>query len=118
MKSNSDALGNTMSLSSEMPASDKQNLMLNRESVGGVLSTPHVRGLATQYGVNINDICGTGKDGRVLKEDVLKYASEKGLYKESSDASSEQLAFLKEEKELPPMVVDGSCYEDKTVQLR
>eukprot|EP00268_Persea_americana_P030733 TRINITY_DN2976_c1_g1_i4.p1 TRINITY_DN2976_c1_g1~~TRINITY_DN2976_c1_g1_i4.p1 ORF type:complete len:223 (+),score=50.61 TRINITY_DN2976_c1_g1_i4:751-1419(+) len=118
MKSNSDALGDTMSLSSEMPASDMQNLMLNKESAGGVLSTPHVRGLANQYGVNINDICGTGKDGRVLKEDVLKYASEKGLYKESSDASSEQLAFLKEKKASHPMVVDGSCYEDKTVQLR
>lgn len=116
--SNSDALGDRTSLSNGTPAADMQNSMLNKEKVGGVLSTPHVRDLAKKYGVNINDICGTGKDGRILKEDVLKYASEKGMYKESSDASSEQLAFLKDEKASHPMAVDGSCYEDKTVQLR
>ncbi|XP_031396256.1 lipoamide acyltransferase component of branched-chain alpha-keto acid dehydrogenase complex, mitochondrial [Punica granatum] len=45
----------------------------------GVLSTPAVRSLAKEYGVDITDVHGTGKDGRVLKEDVLRYAVEKGI---------------------------------------
>lgn len=37
------------------------------------LATPAVRGLLKQHGVNILDINGTGKDGRVLKEDLLRF---------------------------------------------
>jgi hypothetical protein len=48
-----------------------------RESRQNVLSTPAVRHIAKEYGVNVEDIPGTGKDGRVLKEDVLKYVNDK-----------------------------------------
>ncbi|ONM31761.1 Lipoamide acyltransferase component of branched-chain alpha-keto acid dehydrogenase complex mitochondrial [Zea mays] len=51
---------------------------------GGNLSTPAVRHLAKQYGISINEIVGTGKDGRVLKEDVLNYAVSKGVCKQQS----------------------------------
>ncbi|KAF7837800.1 protein GAMETE EXPRESSED 2 [Senna tora] len=51
---------------------------------GGVLSTPAVRSLAKQHGIDINDVCGTGKDDRVLKEDVLNYAVKKGIIKDPS----------------------------------
>lgn len=37
------------------------------------LATPAVRGLLKEHGLAIEDITGTGKDGRVLKEDVYKY---------------------------------------------
>ncbi|OAG42277.1 hypothetical protein AYO21_03445 [Fonsecaea monophora] len=37
------------------------------------LATPAVRGLLKEHGIAIEDITGTGKDGRVLKEDVLRY---------------------------------------------
>ncbi|KIW52337.1 hypothetical protein PV05_07979 [Exophiala xenobiotica] len=37
------------------------------------LATPAVRGLLKEHGVAIEDITGTGKDGRVLKEDVYMY---------------------------------------------
>ncbi|RHW72585.1 dihydrolipoamide branched chain transacylase [Trypanosoma brucei equiperdum] len=39
-----------------------------------VLATPAVREFARSRGVNITDVKGTGKDGRVLREDVLSYA--------------------------------------------
>ncbi|KAJ5454349.1 Lipoamide acyltransferase [Penicillium daleae] len=37
------------------------------------LATPAVRGLLKTHNVDILEINGTGKEGRVLKEDVLKY---------------------------------------------
>ncbi|GAV64152.1 2-oxoacid_dh domain-containing protein/Biotin_lipoyl domain-containing protein/E3_binding domain-containing protein [Cephalotus follicularis] len=55
---------------------------MQKNYVGGVHSTPAVRHLANQYGIDINGVCGTGKDGRVLKEDVLKYAFQKGIIKD------------------------------------
>ncbi|XP_076440666.1 lipoamide acyltransferase component of branched-chain alpha-keto acid dehydrogenase complex, mitochondrial-like [Babylonia areolata] len=38
-----------------------------------VLATPAVRRLAMENNITLNDIAGTGKDGRVLKEDILKF---------------------------------------------
>ncbi|KAJ5631270.1 uncharacterized protein N7484_011370 [Penicillium longicatenatum] len=37
------------------------------------LATPAVRGLLKTHSVDILDITGTGKEGRVMKEDVLKF---------------------------------------------
>lgn len=41
------------------------------------LATPAVRGLLKSHNINILDISGTGKDGRVLKEDILNFVSAK-----------------------------------------
>ncbi|KAJ5374903.1 Lipoamide Acyltransferase [Penicillium concentricum] len=41
------------------------------------LAVPAVRGLLKSHGVNILDINGTGKEGRVMKEDVLKFVAER-----------------------------------------
>ncbi|OAP54398.1 hypothetical protein AYL99_11499 [Fonsecaea erecta] len=42
------------------------------------LATPAVRGLLKEHGIAIEDITGTGKDGRVLKEDVYRYLEQGG----------------------------------------
>ncbi|XP_006645814.2 lipoamide acyltransferase component of branched-chain alpha-keto acid dehydrogenase complex, mitochondrial [Oryza brachyantha] len=84
---------------------------------GGTLSTPAVRHLAKQYGLKINDIQGTGKDGRVLKEDVLSYAASKGLCKEPASAlevNIDQVELLEGRGSLP----GAHCSEDKRISLR
>ncbi|EHA28300.1 hypothetical protein ASPNIDRAFT_189170 [Aspergillus niger ATCC 1015] len=41
------------------------------------LATPAVRGMLKIHNVNIEDVQGTGKDGRVLKEDVQRFIAER-----------------------------------------
>ena len=38
-----------------------------------ILTTPAVRRLAMEHKINLKDVTGTGKDSRILKEDVLNY---------------------------------------------
>ena len=38
-----------------------------------VLATPAVRRIAQEYGVDLGDVRGSGKEGRVLKEDILAH---------------------------------------------
>ena len=48
-----------------------------------VLATPAVRKMAVENEVDLNTITGSGKEGRILKEDILKYIeSLKGLLME------------------------------------
>lgn len=43
------------------------------EETHAALATPAVRGLLKELNVNIADVTGTGKDGRVTKDDVQKF---------------------------------------------
>lgn len=60
----------------------------------GSLATPAVRGLLKEHDLAIEDIVGTGKDGRVLKEDVYKHlegASQQSTPTSSSTVSKPQI---------------------------
>ncbi|KAE8453715.1 hypothetical protein EG329_009226 [Mollisiaceae sp. DMI_Dod_QoI] len=52
------------------------------------LATPAVRHLTKELDVNIEDVEGTGRDGRVLKEDVYQFAKQR----DTAPASSKQPA--------------------------
>lgn len=78
-----DSLGSLKILDSDSTGIEDCNSPSRESNCSRVLSTPPVRNLAKEYGIDINDVHGTGKDGRILKEDVLKYAAGRGIIKES-----------------------------------
>jgi 2-oxoisovalerate dehydrogenase E2 component (dihydrolipoyl transacylase) len=63
------------------PETQTQNTPRGRKGNGkgdfGSLSTPAVRHLTKELDVNISDVTGTGRDGRVTKEDVHRFVSQK-----------------------------------------
>lgn len=100
------------------PSVPEEKGSLFHEASVDVLSTPAVRNLAKQHGVDINVISGTGKDGRVLKEDVLKYVANQGIgITTVSHGNAEEEVLLTGHK-LPIDAVHIKDYEDKIIPLR
>ncbi|KAK4380055.1 hypothetical protein RND71_001917 [Anisodus tanguticus] len=106
----SDASEKMTSLESDFSGSTDISSVPEKTKFGGVSSTPVVRNLAKQYGVDISDVPATGKDGRILKEDVINYAMQKGLINETPACAQQKHA------EVSPLI--GGGYEDRTLQLR
>ncbi|KAH9607336.1 hypothetical protein KSS87_005901 [Heliosperma pusillum] len=81
--------------------------VIHEKTFSGALCTPSVRNLARELGIDVNNIKGKGKDGRVLKEDVLNYVGGK-------DCNQLPLNFVHSEQSLS----ESLHYEDKVLQLR
>lgn len=95
---------------------------VNKGKGFGVLSTPAVRNLAREYGININDVHGTGKDGRVSKEDVYRYAFQKGIVTDPSvtvSTATTEGQTLGQEENYPCVSAQvEKGHFDKTIPLR
>lgn len=89
---------------------------------GKVLSTPATRALAKQHGVDLSTIVGTGRDGRVTKEDLLKTLAGGG----SATTGAPKLAADATAIATPPSAAasaiatkpSGPVLEDRTVPIR
>lgn len=57
------------------------------------LATPAVRHLSKELDIDINDIDGTGKDGRVLKEDIYKFVQNRDAQPSPSTPSPTPSSF-------------------------
>ncbi|XP_065299301.1 lipoamide acyltransferase component of branched-chain alpha-keto acid dehydrogenase complex, mitochondrial [Dermacentor albipictus] len=53
-----------------------------------VLTTPAVRRIAMENNIRLSDVTGTGKDGRIMKEDVLRYIELKQAPRPSAPAKA------------------------------
>lgn len=104
----------TIELNNDSSDSDIQTSQSQETERGGVLSTPAVRNIAKLYNINIKDVSGTGKDGRVLKEDILKYAASKGVIEVIPSSITADSVKQKSERE----DIHQDDYEDKTYPLR
>ncbi|XP_073122094.1 lipoamide acyltransferase component of branched-chain alpha-keto acid dehydrogenase complex, mitochondrial isoform X2 [Henckelia pumila] len=93
---------------------DVVDSLLKNEKIRGVLCTPAVRNFAKQLGVSIEDVLGTGHDGRIVKEDILNYAAKKSIFKQNEDSSVEH--FLGDKKS--PNISSTWDYEDRSLPLR
>jgi len=67
-----DVAGESSVVEDNKPSSTPTEKPLSKHAT---LATPAVRHLTKELKVDIADISGTGKDGRVLKEDVQKYSA-------------------------------------------
>ena len=70
----------------ETPQQQQQQQQQQQEQVqstatpsGKTLATPAVRKMAMEHGINLSDVTGTGKEGRVLKEDIIRHVETKGM---------------------------------------
>jgi len=57
----------------ESTTSSESEIENQISNMSKVLTTPAVRRLAIEHNIKLKDVVGTGKEGRILKEDVLNY---------------------------------------------
>jgi 2-oxoisovalerate dehydrogenase E2 component (dihydrolipoyl transacylase) len=69
--------------------SDEQDKYASKHRV---LTSPAVRKLAADYGINVATIVGSGPGGRVLKNDVLRFAQQQGRTTSSQSPESPLVA--------------------------
>ncbi|KAF5753612.1 putative dihydrolipoyllysine-residue (2-methylpropanoyl)transferase [Helianthus annuus] len=110
--------GAESSLGSDTPDSDDNKAGVKKSQKGEALCTPAVRSLAKEHNIDINDVTGTGKHGRISKEDVLKYALEKGIIDDKPALFNPGSIEPMEGPEEKLHEIADSLYHDKILTLR
>ncbi|XKH61498.1 2-oxo acid dehydrogenase subunit E2 [Halomonas sediminis] len=86
--------------SSERPQEASQ---LRRGAFGRVPASPAVRRLVREHNLDLEAIPGSGKDGRVLKEDVLNFVEQAEPGQEAATAASASPVATSEEVRVEPL---------------
>jgi 2-oxoisovalerate dehydrogenase E2 component (dihydrolipoyl transacylase) len=75
-----DTISDSLERIETLPCSAKQQQQQQQQElfkINKVLATPAVRKLAMENKVNLNEVQGSGKDGRVLKDDIFRYLEQR-----------------------------------------
>jgi pyruvate dehydrogenase E2 component (dihydrolipoamide acetyltransferase) len=62
------------------------------EQSGAIRSSPLVRRIAKEHGVNLAQVRGTGSAGRITKEDILGHLSQRGHSKVAAEPKAQQVS--------------------------
>ncbi|KAF2088863.1 hypothetical protein K490DRAFT_12939, partial [Saccharata proteae CBS 121410] len=81
------------------------------------LATPAVRHMLKQYNLEITDISGTGRDGRVLKEDVQKHVAAKAQSSAQPTSTPTTPTPLVGDKDTPLTAVQRQMFKTMTRSL-
>ncbi|KAH6695145.1 2-oxoacid dehydrogenases acyltransferase-domain-containing protein [Plectosphaerella plurivora] len=82
------------------------------------LITPAVRRLLREHGVNISDVQGTGKDGRILKHDVVKHVEEHAQRVTQAPTLSRAIPEgASDDQRVPLSPVQSKMFESMTASL-
>ncbi|TFZ39966.1 2-oxo acid dehydrogenase subunit E2 [Soehngenia longivitae] len=98
---NAGVVGEVISSSEVIAPSDEKEGNSASENVAGkALATPVARKLAKDLGVDINKVVGSGPNGRVMKEDIIKASKQpsEAEHKEVLDETVKTTVDAKEEK--------------------
>ncbi|MFQ5858560.1 MAG: biotin/lipoyl-containing protein, partial [Anaerolineae bacterium] len=68
----------------EKPAVERADGKAPPKPPGAARISPVVSRIAAEHGVNVEDVPGTGRGGRVTKKDILKYIEERGKRREEA----------------------------------
>ncbi|XP_054714298.1 lipoamide acyltransferase component of branched-chain alpha-keto acid dehydrogenase complex, mitochondrial-like [Uloborus diversus] len=81
-----------------------------------VLTTPAVRRIASENNVKLSEVKGTGKDGRILKEDIFAYLEE--LKRKEPEPARQEMEEIKVPKPPPKEVPQRLMQEAPTPSLK
>ncbi|KAG1177594.1 hypothetical protein G6F70_005641 [Rhizopus microsporus] len=93
------------------------NQGVDRSNDGSVLATPAVRHLAKEKNIDLTKVTGTGKDGRVLKEDVLAYAAGKQQAKDVAVVSKQASTLSTQDRTEPLSMIQKAMFKSMTQSL-
>lgn len=80
-----------------------------------VLATPSVRKFAREQGVDITQVAGTGKNGRVTREDIAGFT---GAAPAAAEAPAQEAAAAPAEKAAAPVVSGGAYRPEERVPFK
>jgi 2-oxoisovalerate dehydrogenase E2 component (dihydrolipoyl transacylase) len=82
-------------VTNEEPVEEKPIETSKNEPGMEVLCIPSVRRLAKEYKIDLSSVKGTGKAGRILKEDILKYLEKGAVHEVSREVSHDKTEPIK-----------------------
>ena len=100
----------------EAPHGQQPEQARSEKRTHATLATPAVRHLTKEFKVDIADIEGTGRDGRVLKEDVHRHINQQK--QPQPEATQKQMPTLsREDKRMPLSPVQNQMFKTMTRSL-